>query len=180
KNQLPQFWIVVGSKKRKPVPHVALAATPFVARVIGVSGKQVRSLTIGIVRGLAQKVTAVNRKLRIKPAIETYERLLLMKPAGAFDLIDFTDGRIRPDAAGIRIGNRPRYGGVDVASTDHVQNSNGISTDSYREVVRQLPFHLRPGYIDCGHPKIRRNPGDALLQRRCTGNGRYDSDAMRL
>ena len=160
KDQLPQFWIVVGSKYREPMPNVARPAAPLAAQVVRVHREKRRrtdiakpTLTVGIVHALAQKVITAERELRIEPAVESHEHLLLMKPAGGFDLIDFTDSRIRPDAAGIRIGNRSRYRRVDVPRANHVQNANGISAHTYREVMRQLPFHLGPGHIRPWEPE---------------------------
>src|SRR5438105_2963177 len=145
--------------------NVESTATPLVTHIIRVSRKSRGSLTVRIVRGLAQSVIPAERKLRIKPAVESDEHLLLVEPSGGFDLINFANSRVWPDTARSRVSNSSWEGRVDVSRANHVQNSNRISAHRQSKVMRQLPFHLGPGHIDGRDAKAGRNASDALLQR---------------
>src|SRR5438309_9658269 len=106
--------------------NVARAAAILACQIVRIPGKESAALAIRIPHTLAQEVTALDRELRVQPAVNEDEHLSLINPSTAFKLIDFTLSRNWTNT--IRVGRRDRgrYRRVDVARTNHIQYPRGI------------------------------------------------------
>src|SRR5258708_22683727 len=87
--------------------NITAAPAKFTAYVVRVHReKRSRTLTVGVVRGLAENIIAADREPRIQTTVKADEHLFLMELAASFELIDFPDPRNWPRAALIGGGDR--------------------------------------------------------------------------
>src|SRR5258707_2043841 len=135
--------------------NITAAPAKFTAYVVRVHReKRSRTLTVGVVRGLAENIIAADREPRIQTTVKADEHLFLMELAASFELIDFPDPRNWPRAARIGGCDSARQRRVDVARANHMQNTNRISSQRDGEVMRQLALDLSAYNIDRGNLQI--------------------------
>src|SRR5712692_617152 len=150
---------------------ITARAAPLAAHVVRVNREERRqtlALAISVVMAIAVKIVTTQGERRVQPAAEADEYILLTVFAACFELIDFAQRGIWPNAAGSCSRDRSRQRRIDIARANDVQYPHRVSPHRQREVMRQLALNLSADDIDGRNFQIGLHAPDYLLRGRRT------------